>query len=126
MIGMNSLVEISLNRNQNFVYDYDGDFHDPTLMGYSKSSLGPKGFIKSGTAPLSYIELDKSDSSYSLSYYKDYYRAHQTPGLSNQGRQARNQPLSLSGREHKSFMIDRRGLMRNKHKALLKFIKGVM
>ena len=126
MIGMNSLVKISLNRNQNFVYDYDGDFHDPTLMGYSKSSLGPKRLTKSGTTPLSYIELDKSDILYSLSYYKDYYRVYQTPRLSSQGRQALNQPLSLSRKEPKSFMIDRRGLIQNKHKALLKFIKGVM
>ena len=126
MIDMNSLVEISLHKNQNFAYDYDGDFHDPTLMGYSKSSLGPKKLIKSGIAPLSFIELDKSDISNSLSYYKDRYGAHQTPRLSIQGRPALNQPLSLSGREPKSFMIDRRGLMRNKHKALLKFIKGVM
>lgn len=121
MIDMNSLVEISLHKNQNFAYGYDGDFHNPTLMGYSNLSLG-----SSGTAPLSFIELDKSDISNSLSYYKDRYGAHQTPRLSSQGRQARNQPLSLSGREHKSFMIDRRGLMTNKHKALLKFIKGVM
>ena len=125
MIDINSLVEISLNRNQNFVYDFDDDFHDPTLMGYSKSSLGSKRLIKSGTVPLSFIELDKSDISYSLSYYKDYWE-HQTPRLSNQGRHALKQPLSLSGRKSKSFMIDRRGLMTNKHKALLKFIKGVM
>lgn len=125
MIDMNSLVEISLHKNQNFAYDYDGDFHDPTLMGYSKSSLGSTRLIKSGTVPLSYIELDKSDRSYSLSYYKDRYRVHQTPRLSIQERQALNQPM-LSRREPKSFMIDRRGLMKDKHKALLKFIKGVM